>query len=255
MSTSKKIKALCDYNQIKITKLETDLGFSKGSINKNDPNKMQSDRLRDIAKYFNVTPTYLMTDMVYCVCPVCAVAYDPLDEATIKSHEELHRNFLALREKVGYLMNLSEAATKRAVAETFLEQGDIPDDGKTFHYETLLRCDYSDYAYDCNFIVDIPYSEFLKNEIRDKKYFNLIPDTVIRNLIVKYNVDPANEDVPIVELFQNDKEFMANITDLWDLPQHLRLDVYKAIWHAKRDYADKEYYTNPYATSNEDKQI
>ena len=63
----------------------------------------------------------------------------------------------------------------------------------------------------------------------------------------KYNVDPEENDVPLITLFQQDKEFMANITDLWDLPQQLRFDVYKAIRHAKRDYADKEYFTNPYA--------
>lgn len=250
MSTSIKIKALCDFNHIKISKLETDLNFSRGSINKNDPNKMQSDRIRDIAKYFNVTPSYLMTDMVYCICPTCGVAYDPLNETTIESHNALHDNFLKLRDNVGYLMNLSEAATKRAIAESFLEQGNLPDDGKTFHYETLLRCDYAEYAYDNNFIVDISYYDFLREEIREKKYFNLIPESVIKNIMVKYNVDTTDNDVPTSDLFKSDKEFMSNITDLWDLPQELRYDVYKAIRHAKRDYADKEYYTNPYANNS-----
>lgn len=250
MSTGVKIQALCDFKGIKISRLENDLNFSKGSINKNDPNKMQSDRLRDIAKYFDVTPTYLQTDMVYCVCPTCGVAYDPLNEITIESHESLHKNFITLREKVGYLLNLSEAATKRAIAETFLEKEDIPDDGKVFHYETLIRCDYSDYAYENNFIVNISYSDFIKNEILEKKYFNLISDSVIKNLMVKYNIDPNESKVPLIDMFKNDKEFMSNITDLWDLPQELRYDVYKAIRHAKRDYADKEYYTNPYANTS-----
>lgn len=247
MSTGIKIQALCDSRGIKISRLEADLKFSKGSINKNDPNKMQSDRIRDIAKYFDVTPSYLMTDMVYCVCPICGVAYDPLNETTILSHNSLHQNFLNLRDKVGYLMNLSEASTKRAIAETFLEKGDLPDDGKTFHYETLLRCDFAEYAYEKDFIVDISYADFMRNEIKEKKHFDLIPNTVVKNLTAKYNVKPDEEDIPLIELFQTDKEFMSNITDLWDLPKALRHDVYKAIRHAKRDYADKEYYTNPYA--------
>lgn len=249
MSTGVKIQALCDFMGIKISKMEKDLGFSKGSTMKNDPNKMQSDRLRDIAKYFNVTPTYLQTEMVYCVCPTCGVAYDPLDKMTIESHEMLHTNFVNLRDKVGYLLNTTQAGTKRIIAESFLEDPNIPVEGKVFHYETIVQCDFAEYASSNNFVVDMSYSDFIKDEIREKKYFDLIPLSVIKNLTVKYNVDPNDNNVPLIDLFQTDKEFMTNITDLWDLPKQLRYDVYKAIRHAKRDYADKEYYTNPYAST------
>ena len=95
--------------------------------------------------------------------------------------------------------------------------------------------------------MDINYLDFIRQEIRERKYFDLLPQSVIKNLFVKYNIDPDSEDTPLIDLFQTDKEFMSNITDLWDLPQQLRYDVYKAIRHAKRDYADKEYNTNPYA--------
>lgn len=242
-----KIRGLCQYNNTSITKLEITLGYGNGSLTKNQGKSVKPERIREIAKYFNVTPTYLMTDMVYCVCPTCGVAYDPLNKITIESHNTLHKNFLELRDRVGYLLNLSEAATKRAIAETYLEKGDIPDDGKTFHYETLLRCDFSEYAYEKDFIVDISYADFMKEEIKERKHFNLIPESVAKNLMVKYNVDP-NEDSkkPLIELFQTDKEFMEYMTDIWDLPSELRRDVYKAVRHAKRDYADKSYRTDPY---------
>ena len=248
MSTGVKIQALCDVKKISISKLEKDLGFGKGSLSgKNDPNKMQSDRLRDIAKYFNVTPTYLQTDMLYCVCPICGIAYNPLEDVTIEVHDMLHKNYVDLRDKIGYLLNPTEAATKRAVAEASLTNPKVPDEGKVFHYETMIQSDFAEYAYSNNFVVDISYYDFLKNVIREKRYFDITPPAVIKNLISKYNVDMNNDNVSLIELFQNDKEFMANITDLWDLPQQLRYDVYKAIRHAKRDYADREYYTNPYA--------
>lgn len=246
-----KIRGLCQYNNTSITKLEISLGYGNGSLTKNQGKSIKPERIREIAKFFNVTPTYLMTDMVYCVCPTCGVAYDPLNKMTIESHNTLHKNFLALRDNVGYLLNLSEAATKRAIAENFLEKEDIPDDGKVFHYETLVRCDYSDYAYENDFIVDISYADFMKEEIKGRKYFKYISESVAKNLMVKYNVSPDEDnEIPLIDLFQNDKEFMTNITDLWDLPQELRYDVYKAIRHAKRDYADKEYYTNPYANTS-----
>ena len=227
--------------------MESDLDFSNGSTMKNDPNKMQSDRIRKIAKYFNVTPTYLQTDMLYCVCPTCGIAFNPLEQLTIDVHDKLHKNYVELRNKIGYLLNPTEAATKRAVAEASLTNPNIPDEGKVFHYETMIQSDFAEYAYSNNFIVDISYYDFIKTVIRERKYFDITPPTVIKSLISKYNVNLNDDSKPLIELFQSDKEFMQNITDLWDLPQEFRRDVYKAIRHAKRDYADREYYTNPYA--------
>ena len=252
MSTGKKIEALCNFNGIKIYKLENDLGFSRGSLTKNDPNSMKVDRIRSIAQYFGVTPTYLVSDMVYNVCPVCASAFNPLNQTEIDLHKELHDNYLKLRDKMGYLLNPTQAANKRVVAKSFLENNETPDafisdDGKLFHYETLIQCDFADYAALNNFNIETTYLDFIKEEIREQKYFDLIPPSVIKNLTVKYNVELSESPETLIDLFQKDKVFMANITDLWDLPQELRNDVYKAIRHAKRDYADREYFTNPYA--------
>lgn len=245
MPMIEKIRNLCRFHGTSVTKLEVALGFGNGSITKNST--IRSDRVQKIAEYFEVTPTYLMTDMKYCVCPVCAVAYDPLDVDNLDQHHLLHSDYVILRNKIGYLLNPSEAASKRAVATALLKGKNLPDDGKVFNYETLVQCDFAEYAYFNKFIIDISYNEFIKQEIREKKYFEYLNPAIIKSLSSKYNVNPDEETKPLIDLFQEDKEFMSNITDLWDLPQSLRLDVYKAIRHAKRDYADKEYYTNPYA--------
>lgn len=246
-----KIRELCARDGLSVTKLEVALGYGNGSITKNPSHTLRSDRIQRIAEYFNVTPTYLLTDMKFCVCPICAVAFDPLDSKDIEQHIILHENYLKLRENIGYLLNPSQAATKRAIAKTYLEDPNLPNDGKLFHYETLVQCDFAEYAFSNNFIVETTYSDFIKEEIRERKYFDLIPQSVIKNVAAKYNVDLNADDAPLIDLFQTDKEFMSNITDLWDLPQALRYDVYKAIRHAKRDYADKEYFTNPYASIKE----
>ena len=247
MSIADKIRGLCDFNSIPVSKLETILGFSNGSLTKNNSDAMRSDRIRSIAEYFDVTPTYLMSEMKYCVCPVCAIAFNPLDAEDKESHKILHKNYLKLRERIGYLLNPSQAATKRTIAKSYLEDHDLPDEGKVFHYETLVQCDFAEHAYFNNFIVNTSYLDFMKEEIRERKYFDLISPSVIKNLTVKYNVDLSTDDLPITELFKTDETFMEYVTDMWDLPQELRIDVYKAIRHAKRDYADKEYFTNPYA--------
>lgn len=245
-----KIKGLCEKRKIPISKLESDLGFGNGSLTKNNPGAIKNSRIREIADYFGVTPTYLMTDMVFCVCPVCATAFDPLEDESISAHETLHENYIKLREKIGYLLNPTQAATKRIIAKSYLEEN-LPDEGKVFHYETMVQCDFADYAYSNDFIVEMSYSDFIKQEIRERKYFELISKAVSKNIMAKYNIDPDEEDTPLIDLFQKDKIFMQYITDLWDLPEELRVDVYKAIRHAKRDYADKEYFTNPYASIKE----
>lgn len=250
MALIMKIKELCHFNGITITELERKFGYGQGSLTKNPSHTLKSDRVQEIANYFDVTPSYLLSDMVYCVCPVCAAAYNPLDSITIESHKILHDNFIRLRNVIGYLLNPSQASTKRVIAMQHLEQSDIPDDGKIFHYETLMQCDFAEYAYFNDFVIDMSYSDFIKEKIKEKKYFDLLPQSVVKNITVKYNVELNDDNIPLIDLFQKDKEFMSNITDLWDLPQQLRYDVYKAIRHAKRDYADKEYYTNPYANLN-----
>lgn len=253
MDTMEKIKALCDRDDIPISKLESSLGFSNGSLMKNNPNTMRSDRIQKIAEYFFVTPTYLLTkNMKFCVCPTCAVAYDPLDFGDIDQHHRLHNNYVKLREKMGFLLNPSQAATKRAIAKSFLKESDLSDEGKMFHYETLVQCDFAEHAYFNDFVIETSYNDFIKTELREKKYFELLNPNVIKNLTLRYDVDTTEKPDTLIDLFQKDKEFMANITDLWDLPQELRIDVYKAIRHAKRDYADKEYYTNPYANHGQD---
>ena len=242
-----KIRDLCKFHNMSVTKLEVALGYGNGSITKSPTRTLRSDRIQEIAKYFNVTPTYLMTDMKYNVCPVCSVAFDPMNTNDIEMHKKSHGNYIRLRDRIGYLLNPSQAASRRGIAESFIGDDNIPVEGKVFHYETLMQCDFAEMAYFNNFEIEIEYSDFIKSELKAKKYFELIPDSVIKNLLAKYNVNPDEDTAPTIDLFQQDKEFMANITDLWDLPPEFRLDVYKAIRHAKRDYADKEYYTNPYA--------
>lgn len=53
------IRRLCKENKISISKLETELGYSNGSIAKTS--NMSADRLKQIADYFDVTMEYLIT--------------------------------------------------------------------------------------------------------------------------------------------------------------------------------------------------
>lgn len=58
METSEIIRKLCKENHISVTDLESKLGFSNGSLTKGS--SLRSDRLYEVAKYFNVSMEYLL---------------------------------------------------------------------------------------------------------------------------------------------------------------------------------------------------
>lgn len=58
MKTSDIIRQLCRTNNVSVTDLEIELGFSNGSLTKS--NYIRSDRLLAVAKRFNVSMEYLM---------------------------------------------------------------------------------------------------------------------------------------------------------------------------------------------------
>jgi transcriptional regulator with XRE-family HTH domain len=58
MKTTDVIRQLCRLNNISVTDLEVEMGFSNGSLTKN--NILRSDRLLALAKRFGVSMEYLM---------------------------------------------------------------------------------------------------------------------------------------------------------------------------------------------------
>lgn len=53
-----KIQELCKKNKTSISKLEVDLGFSRGSIFKWDAHNPSFDKVQMVAEYFNVSIEY-----------------------------------------------------------------------------------------------------------------------------------------------------------------------------------------------------
>lgn len=65
MELVEKIQQLCNQNNITVTQLERELGFSKGSIRKWDASSPSSDKLMQVATYFNITMEYLLDKKSY----------------------------------------------------------------------------------------------------------------------------------------------------------------------------------------------
>lgn len=240
MSVIFKIDQLCHFNGTTIAELEKKLGYSNGSIKKSSSQTVRSDRVIEIAANFNVSPMYLLSDEQYDICPVCAFAYDPLNFDEVNTHAIIHERFMQLRFKMGFLMNPSVAACKKIMTLDLMKNKDNSDDLLIHHYESLMLCDFTEYAKEFDYDVSISYLDFVRNQIAERKYFNIIPESVARNIALKHNVDLAISNAPLSVQIKTDKEFMQNISDMWRLPQDLKHDVYKAIRHAKRDYEDSQ---------------
>ncbi len=59
-SLFEKIKKLCQQQGISLNKLEEDLGYSRNTIYSIKQKKPNSERLQEIADYFNVSTDYLL---------------------------------------------------------------------------------------------------------------------------------------------------------------------------------------------------
>ena len=237
MSIIYKIDQLCRFNNTTIAELEKNLGYSNGSLKKSSSQTVRSDRVQEIADYFNVSPTYLLSDSNYDICPVCGFAFDPLEPKESKKKKKMHRNFIRLRTKMGYFFN-PIAANKKSMIIATLKNEDVPDDKMLTYYETLLLCDFTEYAFCHDYDLDISYMDFVKSQILERKHFEIMSDSVIENIANKHNVNLSSSNLSLLDQFQTDSKFMQNILSIWDLPEKYKDDVYKAVRHAKRDYQE-----------------
>lgn len=240
MSVVYKIMELCKMNGTTITELEIVLGYSRGSIKKTSTQTLKSDRVKEIADHFNVSSSYLLSDMKYDVCPICGASNDPLNNDDVEVHRIQHENFLLLRSKMGYLMTPAEAACKKRHALEALKNADLQDNERIHNYETITLCDFTEYAKEMSYDTNISYFDFVRSQISERKYFNLLPENVYRTIASKHDVDLAFNNAPLTEQIKTDKVFMQNVAEMWKLPKDLKDDVYKAIRHAKRDYEDSQ---------------
>lgn len=60
MGAYDRIKKLCKQKNISVLKMETDLGFTSGTVSKWNKHKPSYDRVCKVADYFNVSAEYIL---------------------------------------------------------------------------------------------------------------------------------------------------------------------------------------------------
>lgn len=185
-----RIKELRENFGIQQKELALELGIPSNTLSQYENGRREPgvEMLKKIAQYFHVSTDYLAgaVDSVYC--PDCGLPYNPLDSIESEEHSQIHNRFLHLKESLGFLYSASNSNTKRVVSEGFLRDGGLPDDGQAFHVETLLQADYSDYARNRKYDVDISYNDFCADALSKGRYLDLVSDNAKKILFKTYNV-------------------------------------------------------------------
>ncbi|HCL03631.1 MAG TPA: XRE family transcriptional regulator [Lachnoclostridium phytofermentans] len=105
------IKKLCTEENIKISALERDLGFSRGAIYKMADSDPSADKIRKLADYFNVSADYLLgrtNDKNWINCNnISDMTYDIF----VKFYEA-NKNSLTPNEKLSLVQMISSDSNK-----------------------------------------------------------------------------------------------------------------------------------------------
>lgn len=121
-----RIKALCKEHGISMNKLEETLGFGKGYISKLGSSTPNTDKIKKIADFFNVSVDYLMTGeeadsgKYYINDETAQVAQEIFENKDLKMLFDVQRNMPP--EDLSAMYNMALALRRK-------ERGDIDDTG------------------------------------------------------------------------------------------------------------------------------
>lgn len=206
-----RIKSLCKFNKIPVSKLENDLDFAGGYIAKLDKSSPNIEKINAIANYFNVSIDFLMgkTDMV--TCSICGFGDDPLSEYSRKEHEEFHERFLSIKEKYPFFTKYSDSDKKRNESIAVLRNNDILLDEKIKAFEKYLEASFSLEVFRRNYDINwLDYEDFCRTEVAIMKPDHVISEALIEILCEKYGVnnDFVTFDAGILARTSNRKQLM-----------------------------------------------
>ena len=219
MSVAERIRSLCELNKLPISKLESNLGFSNGSLTKNNPNAMRLDRIQSIADYFLVNADYLVTESRTAICPICGFMYDPLDKSYVDLHKNHHDIYVKACESFGeihtYLETITMPKTLKDVFTDFSYHNnriddfyDLCDKRLDWEFSNFIWFDVSSYAFSSE-IDERKYKwEWKRYYIRENiKPTNELSLEVCNCIRRRYEVDELTPE----DVIENSKNFLFNL--------------------------------------------
>ena len=135
-----RIKKLAKERGITINSLESELGFSRGSLSKIDKNKPSVERLIKLAEFFNVQVDYLTGDSEYKTKKEMFDAWDTMYNKDENLAEEVRKIEKGIR--IPVLGNVA-AGVPIEVMEDVLDWEEIPEDmaSKGEHFGLKIKGD------------------------------------------------------------------------------------------------------------------
>lgn len=189
-----RLEKLREKQDIGQGKLEKELGFSNGSINKWKTSVPKIDAVRKVSEYYNVTTDYLLGKEDKTVCKECGVSYDPLDDFDCSVHERYHNQILKAQKEYKNLLPYSEIYKVSTDSFSKMKNNDENFFKELSRYLNAIFSQYIYLNYDEN--AHVNYKEFCESNIAGMINSGDIPSDKVDVLAKKLNLyeDYVNKD-------------------------------------------------------------
>lgn len=189
MTLKERIQELCKIQGLSMNQLETELSFGKGYLSKLGTSTPNTTKIKQIANRLNVTVDFLLGNDTYIICKECGYSYNPLDDESFKNHCRVHENYLNSKISV---LNYKTYEDMKAFSVSLLQfdkqRGVKPSIDEILN---LFMCDVWDYfsKHEFEVLEDYDISDFIKDELINKKYYDDYYKEEYSELCMKYGVE------------------------------------------------------------------
>ena len=134
---------------------ETGIAYSTIYSWKNGRYRPKDDKLQILADYFEVPLDFLKGAQKTMQCPECHMDYSPIDEKSLKAHEEFHKHFLGVEKHYCVTIPSREVVEQKRV-DALLILRDIAYDKhrRISAFHTYTKYDFLLLLYENNFDLD-----------------------------------------------------------------------------------------------------
>ncbi|MBQ8279704.1 MAG: helix-turn-helix domain-containing protein [Roseburia sp.] len=198
MTLYERIETLRKMEKISQGKLETELGFSNGSISKWKNSTPTMERLNVLANHFGVSVDFLFGNTDTVTCPECGFVFMPLSEQSIAEHNAHHNRFTEIKGKYPFFIEFSLAEKQKTDSIFGFRNPQFSLEEKLAYYEKYLQAAFSLHIIDNHYDYEnMDYEEFCRAEVKNMTIDSLISKEFIDALSDKYGVVCCNIEYEI----------------------------------------------------------
>lgn len=190
MEPYEKIKQLRNTAKKTTYDISNNTGIPQSTISKieNNKRKLDSETLKQLSDYFNISYDFLLNDSEIDSCPICGLTYSPFEKEDFEEHKIIHNNFLNFPDKELFL-TYKDREIKKKNAYKILQNNNSSTLEKVDSVIKLYQCWFARSLETQKFNINHPlfneYVAMLLNRSDSKKD---LPEPVYKLLVEKYGL-------------------------------------------------------------------